>query len=175
MADELEAFLKRPAVGLATAGLLAVDLALSWLILVARRTLDGVTVVPGLLDIRFLWNRGISFSLLWQSSSFGSWALAIFQTGVSVFLLRWAVRTPKLFLTGSLVCIAAGALGNVASRLFYGAVFDYFEFHLGDVPFFVFNISDVLISAGVVGILVETVWPTRWTLPTDDTAGAPGA
>jgi signal peptidase II len=160
---ELREFLRRPAVCAAAAGLLALDLLLSHVILLSRTALDGATILPGLLDFRYAWNRGISFSLLWQSSTFGSWALAVFQTLVAALLLRWAVRSEKVFLSASLVSIAAGALGNVVSRILHGAVFDYFAFHIGDVPFFVFNISDALISLGVIGIVVETIWPTPWS------------
>jgi signal peptidase II len=163
LGHEMGAFVRRPIVSGSTLALLALDLALSHLILVSKRTLDGATLIPGLLDFRYAWNRGISFSLFWQSSNAGSWAIAIFSAIVAFLLLRWAVRSDKTLLSAALACIAAGALGNVASRALHGAVFDYFALHIGAVPLFVFNISDVLISLGVVGILVETIWPTPWT------------
>lgn len=172
-ADEIRPFLQRPSIILLTAALLFVDLLLSGLIMNAGRAINGMTVIPGLLDMQFLWNRGISFSLLWQSSSFGTWVLAAFQTVVSVALLRWAVRSNKPFLSWSLACVAAGALGNVASRIMFGAVFDYLELHLGSVPLFVFNISDALISLGVVGILVEMLWPTSRTLDAGNSQASP--
>lgn len=170
--DEVRSFVRRPAIAAIATGLLAVDLGLSRIILLSKSRLDGATIVPGLLDFRFMWNRGISFSLFWQSSNFGSWVIAIFSAVVAVLLLRWAILSNKLLMSGALTCVAVGALGNVASRLLHGAVFDYFAFHVGEVPLFVFNISDVLISVGVIGLLVETTWPTRWTAQIGNTGHA---
>jgi len=174
LGDEIQPFLRRPTVSAAAAALLGLDLAISHLILLSRNVLDGGMIVSGLLDFRYAWNKGVSFSLFWQSSAFGSVALAIFQSFAALLFLRWAVRTDKPLLSASLSGIAAGALGNVVSRMIHGAVFDYFALHLGPVPLFVFNISDVLICLGVVGILVETIWPSPGTAQARDAEKASG-
>jgi signal peptidase II len=139
---------------------LLADLALSRLILISH--LDGATIVPGLLSFHFAWNKGVSFSLFWQSTAFGSWALGLFRTAVAFVLLYWAVTTDRVMLAASFAMISAGAFGNVVSRALYGAVFDFFALHLGRVPLFVFNISDILISAGVAGLVVEILWRVRF-------------
>ena len=50
-----------------------------------------------------------------------------------------------------------GAIGNLADRVFDGAVFDYLSFHLGRIPLFVFNFSDAAISAGVVLLAADAL------------------
>ena len=145
----------------ATIGAFALDLALSRLVLLSASRFNGMTLIPGLLAFNYAWNKGISFSLFWQSSSFGSWALALFRFVVALLLLSWATRTNRPLFSAALGSIAAGALGNVASRVLYGAVFDFLALHLGPIPLFVSNISDALISVGVAGLLVEILWPDR--------------
>ena len=49
----------------------------------------------------------------------------------------------------SLLMILGGALGNVFDRLYYKAVPDFIDFHVGDFQWFIFNFADVFISLGV--------------------------
>ena len=49
----------------------------------------------------------------------------------------------------SLLMILGGALGNVFDRLYYKAVPDFIDFHVGDFHWFIFNFADVFISLGV--------------------------
>ena len=56
----------------------------------------------------------------------------------------------------SLLMILGGALGNVFDRIFYGAVPDFLDFHVGNFHWFIFNVSDIFITTGViVMILIE--------------------
>ncbi len=47
------------------------------------------------------------------------------------------------------------ALGNAADRLMHGAVADFFSFHYAGYHWYIFNIADVAIGAGVVGLLLD--------------------
>ena len=51
--------------------------------------------------------------------------------------------------------IIGGAIGNAIDRMLYGAVADFFSFHAFGYEWYVFNIADTAIVAGVVGLLYE--------------------
>ncbi len=58
----------------------------------------------------------------------------------------------------SLLMILAGALGNVFDRLYYKAVPDFIDFHIGNFHWFIFNVADIFITIGVfLMILLEIV------------------
>ena len=50
----------------------------------------------------------------------------------------------------SLLMIFGGALGNVFDRIIYKAVPDFIDFHVGDFHWFIFNVSDIFITIGVI-------------------------
>ena len=58
----------------------------------------------------------------------------------------------------SLLMILGGALGNVFDRLYYKAVPDFIDFHIGNFHWFIFNFADVFITIGVIFmILIELI------------------
>ena len=62
----------------------------------------------------------------------------------------------------SLLMILGGALGNVFDRIFYKAVPDFIDFHVGNFHWFIFNIADVFITLGVIFmILLEIIGNTK--------------
>ena len=111
---------------------------------------NGRVLVPDLLDTHYAWNHGVSFSLFWQSSSFGSAALAALLMAIILGLAVAAFRTAKPIVGAGLGLIVGGALGNMTDRFLHGAVFDFLVVRLGATPFFVCNSADIAISAGVV-------------------------
>ena len=50
----------------------------------------------------------------------------------------------------SLLLIFGGALGNVFDRIFYKAVPDFIDFHVGNLHWFIFNVADIFITVGVI-------------------------
>ena len=54
--------------------------------------------------------------------------------------------------------IIGGALANAFDRAYYGAVADFFHFYIGSFSWYVFNIADIGIVAGVVGLIYEAFW-----------------
>ena len=49
----------------------------------------------------------------------------------------------------SMLMILGGAFGNVFDRIFYNAVPDFIDFHVGNFHWFIFNIADIFISLGI--------------------------
>ena len=54
----------------------------------------------------------------------------------------------------SLLMILGGALGNVFDRILYKSVPDFIDFHFGDFHWFIFNVSDIFITIGVIFIII---------------------
>ena len=54
----------------------------------------------------------------------------------------------------SLLMIMGGALGNFYDRIFFSAVPDFFDFHVGNFHWFIFNVADIFITIGVIFMIL---------------------
>ena len=140
----------------AIAAALGLDIAIKRLML-AMNWNDRI-VVPGFLETHYAHNRGVSFSLLWQSSSFGTAILSVLQMAMIAVLAVWAFRAVRPGLAAGLGLIIGGALGNIVDRLSSGAVFDFLVVRLGATPLFVCNSADLFISLGVLVIVADMLF-----------------
>ena len=50
----------------------------------------------------------------------------------------------------ALLMIFGGAIGNLFDRIFFKAVPDFIDFHIGEFHWFVFNLADIFITIGVI-------------------------
>jgi signal peptidase II len=121
-----------------------------------------VRVAP-FLDLVMAWNPGISYSLLPADTAAGRWGLLALALAATVVLGAWMWRTPLRPTGLGLGLIVGGALGNVYDRYAYGAVADFFLFHLdterwGRLNWYVFNLADVAIVAGVGFLLYDSIF-----------------
>jgi signal peptidase II len=108
------------------------------------------------INLIVVWNRGISYGLFQQNSEIGRWGLIIISILAAIGLSFWIRRTTAKLLAVSLGLIVGGAIGNVIDRLAYGAVFDFIQIHFGSWSWYVFNVADAAIVAGVVGLLYDS-------------------
>ncbi|WP_134494236.1 signal peptidase II [Microvirga pakistanensis] len=108
------------------------------------------------INLIVVWNRGISYGLFQQDGDLGRWVLIVVSILASIGLSIWILRTQARLLAASLGLIVGGAIGNVIDRLAYGAVFDFIQFHVGTWSWYVFNVADAAIVAGVVGLLYDS-------------------
>jgi len=116
---------------------------------------EPVALTP-FLNLIVVWNRGISYGLFQQHTDLGRWILIVISILASIGLGFWIRRTTGRLLSASLGLIAGGAVGNVIDRLAYGAVFDFLQLHWGSWSWYVFNVADAAIVAGVVGLLYDS-------------------
>jgi len=79
-----------------------------------------------------------------------------------VFLWVWLARATSRLTAASLGLIIGGAVGNAIDRLHWPGVMDFLLFHIETESFefrwYVFNLADVAIVAGVVVLLYESLW-----------------
>jgi signal peptidase II len=147
------------AVALASA---AVDQAVKlWLIFGFDLGSRGVVTLTPFLDLVLTWNTGISYGLFPQNGSAGQWVLLAVKALAVALLWIWLARASSRLTALGLGLIIGGALGNAIDRLAYGAVADFVLFHLTTGRFsfkwYVFNVADAAIVAGVLGLLYESL------------------
>ena len=104
------------------------------------------------LNISLIWNEGIAFGLFSfdEKNLYNILSIIIFL--VILIILFWIIKSEglkKYFL----IIIFSGALGNFYDRVVYGAVPDFIDFHIGNFHWFVFNVSDIFITIGVIGMI----------------------
>jgi signal peptidase II len=113
------------------------------------------------IDLVLAWNTGISFSLFPQVGPLGQWALLGVKAAAVVLLWVWLSHATSRLTALALGLIIGGAIGNAIDRVAYGAVADFVLFHITTANWtfrwYVFNLADVGIVAGVIGLLYESL------------------
>ena len=105
------------------------------------------------LNIRLIWNEGIAFGLL----SFNDkiiYNLLTFIIFIIILIIFFMVLKSYGLKKYSLLMILGGAFGNVYDRIFYGAVPDFIDFHIGNFHWFIFNVADIFITLGVIFMII---------------------
>jgi signal peptidase II len=134
-----------------------------WLIYVFDlRARMPVRLAP-FLDLVLVWNKGISYGLFQQQG--GQWLLLALQAAAVVLLLIWLARAGSRLTAVALGLIIGGAAGNAIDRLVHGAVADFVLFHITTesirFSWYVFNLADAAIVAGVAGLLYDSMLGDR--------------
>ena len=116
-------------------------------------------------DFVFVRNKGISYGLFQTEGPLGQWVLLGIKVAAVVALAVWLTRTRDRLTAVALGLIIGGAIGNAIDRLAYGWVFDFVYFHVRTATWqfnwYVFNLADVAIVAGVAGLLYDSLFGDR--------------
>ena len=104
------------------------------------------------LNINLIWNEGIAFGLFSFNEDFFYNILTIIIL-IIIFIIFIITIKSDGFKKYALLMILGGALGNVIDRLYYKAVPDFIDFHVGNFHWFIFNVSDIFITIGVIGMI----------------------
>jgi signal peptidase II len=114
------------------------------------------------LDLVLTRNTGISYGLFQTEGVVGQWLLLGFKVAAVVLLWVWLARAADRLTAFSLGLVIGGALGNAIDRLAHGWVADFVFFHVSGADWrfnwYVFNLADVAIVAGVIGLLYESLF-----------------
>ena len=122
------------------------------------KTVRQLEVLPGFVEFRMAWNRGVNFGFGASASELMRWGLVVLAVVISAWVIWWVRReglgTRAQVFAGLLV---GGALGNVIDRLLYGAVADFLNVTCcGIANPWSFNIADVGVFAGAIGLALFT-------------------
>jgi signal peptidase II len=110
-----------------------------------------------ILVFRMAWNRGVNFGLFSTDKDAMRWILIAVALAVSTWLVLWIRSERSRWAQISAGVLVGGAIGNVVDRLVYGAVADFLNMSCCGIENpFSFNLADVAIFAGAVGLMVFT-------------------
>jgi signal peptidase II len=131
-----------------------------WLLNVFDLAHRGAVRVTPFFDLVLAWNIGISFGWLQNDGQAAQIALMAVKAIAVVALGIWMARSHTRLATIALGLIIGGAIGNGIDRLAYGAVVDFALFHIeiagNTFNWYVFNLADVAIVAGVAALLYDS-------------------
>lgn len=119
-----------------------------------------VALLP-VFDLVLVWNTGVSYGLFQQDGAAGRYALIALHLVASIAISIWIARERDAASAFGLALILGGAVGNGIDRIAYGAVVDYALLHWGEVTWYVFNIADAAIVAGVLLLLYGALRGSR--------------
>lgn len=121
----------------------------------------GGIEVTSFFNLVMVWNRGVSFGLFSHADDSRRWILILAAAAITLWLLVWLWRGPNRLVALALGLVIGGALGNILDRLRFGAVADFFDFHLFGWHWPAFNIADCAIVVGVGLLLLDSFIPRR--------------
>ena len=104
------------------------------------------------LNINLVWNEGIAFGLL----SFDKdhlYNLLTILIIVLIIIIFFMILKNVGFKKYSLLMVLGGALGNLYDRIYFKAVPDFIDFHIVNFHWFIFNVSDIFITLGVLFLI----------------------
>ena len=113
----------------------------------------GPVAFTPFLDLLLVWNKGVSYGLF---NNHSQGILVGMSLLVCCVLWIWLCRSLRPVTVAAIGLVIGGALANVLDRLIHGAVADFFQLHWGDWTWYVFNLADVAIVAGVGLLLYES-------------------
>ena len=105
------------------------------------------------LNIYLVWNSGIGFGLFSVEPNlfynFITFLIIVINFILIYLLIKSSTKKSFLF-----ALILGGSLGNMYDRLYYFAVPDFIDFHLGDFHWFIFNVANIFITIGIIGLII---------------------
>lgn len=117
-----------------------------------------IEVFPPFLNFRMAWNQGMNFGLFAGDSNVTRWVLIVISIAITAWVLHWMRKPGHSKLAQiSAGLLVGGALGNVIDRFVYGAVADFLNMSVPGIENpYAFNVADIAIFAGAIGLVLFT-------------------
>ena len=104
------------------------------------------------LNLFLVWNTGIGFGLISLESNIFYHAMTAVIALINIVIIFLLIKS-KSFYVYPLIFILGGALGNLFDRVYYYAVPDFIDIHIGQFHWFIFNVADIFITVGIIIIM----------------------
>tara|TARA_Y100000590_G_scaffold30885_1_gene34213 strand:+ start:1630 stop:2100 length:471 start_codon:yes stop_codon:yes gene_type:complete len=104
------------------------------------------------LNFYLVWNTGIGFGLASMESNIYYHILTTIIVFVNIGLIVFLVKSKGAY-AYLISLIIGGSLGNLFDRMYYYAVPDFIDLHIGKYHWFVFNVADIFITVGIIGLI----------------------
>jgi signal peptidase II len=125
-----------------------------YVINLSKSALDKELFSSKFLNITLIWNEGIAFGLFSFNQDYFYNLLTLIILFVVFFVLMMAIKN-KGNQKYALLMILGGAIGNLYDRVFFKAVPDFIDFHIGEFHWFIFNVADIFICLGVFFMILS--------------------
>jgi len=117
--------------------------------------MSGVDIdfyINSFLNFYLVWNTGVGFGLISMESNIYYHILTSIIVLVNFGLIFFLIKSKGIYIY-LFAIIIGGSLGNLFDRLYYYAVPDFIDLHLGNFHWFIFNVADIFISVGIIGLI----------------------
>ena len=104
------------------------------------------------LNFYLVWNTGVGFGLASMEANIYYHILTAIIVIINIALIYFLIKYKGVY-SYLLALIIGGSLGNLFDRIYYYAVPDFIALHLANYHWFVFNVADIFISVGIIGLL----------------------
>ena len=119
---------------------------------------NGIDIyVTSYLNLFLIWNKGIAFGLLSADKSQMYNIVTAIIVIITLIILLMSIRSNGIE-KYALITVFGGASGNIFDRIYYSAVPDFIDFHIGDFHWFIFNIADIFITIGVICLIYVEIF-----------------
>ena len=108
--------------------------------------------INSFLNFYLVWNTGIGFGLASLESSAYYHLLTFIIAIINIGLIYFLTKSKGIY-EYLIALVIGGSLGNLFDRVYYYAVPDFIDLHLGNYHWFIFNVADIFISAGIIGLI----------------------
>ena len=104
------------------------------------------------LNFYLVWNTGIGFGLASMETNIYYHILTTIIVIINIGLMFFLAKSKGIY-TYLIALIIGGSLGNLFDRIYYYAVPDFIDLHLGNYHWFIFNVADIFITVGIIGLI----------------------
>ena len=123
-----------------------------YVIYLDSKSFENEIFVSKFLNITLIWNQGIAFGLFALKANLYNILTSVIV--LIILIIIYILFRSKGFKKYSLIFILGGALGNLYDRIYYKAVPDFIDFHIGEFHWFIFNIADIFITVGIIFMII---------------------
>ena len=106
------------------------------------------------LNFSLVWNSGIGFGILQIEPNIFYSIISIIITAINLILIYWMLTSSNYLESIFISIILGGALGNLFDRYYYSSVPDFIDLHYESFHWFTFNIADIFITIGIIGLII---------------------
>ena len=126
-------------------------------ILILKNLLNNSSLeiyINSFLNFSLTWNSGIGFGILQIEHTFLYVIISIIITMINFTLIYWMLVSSNYLESIFVSIVLGGSLGNIFDRYYYNSVPDFIDLHYESFHWFTFNIADIFITIGIIGLVI---------------------
>lgn len=113
--------------------------------------------INSFLNFYLVWNTGIGFGLISMDADIYYHLVTAIIFIVNLGLIYFLFKSKNVY-AYLIAIILGGSLGNLFDRMYYYAVPDFIDLHIGNFHWFIFNVADIFITVGIIGFIILEIF-----------------